>query len=195
MAQNTSGRRSAIDRRTTRHPGYAMSQRIRKRIEEAFGWIKTVAGLRKTRFRGLARVDRAFTLRGRRLQSGAVAEAHGGGIAMTAPTDRRLIGRWRIVEADIWGRPYLDLVEPAMMVIGPGGHGEIVFGALQAGLDLAYGRCDVAFTWAGCDEMDEVSGSGSAELLEDCRLEVEFDYDDGDEAILKAARVTSSTAC
>jgi transposase len=61
VAQNSSGRRSAIDRRTTRHPGYAMSQRIRKRIEEAFGWIKTVAGLRKTRFRGLARVDLAFT--------------------------------------------------------------------------------------------------------------------------------------
>jgi len=47
VAQNTSGRRSAIDRRTTRHWGYAASQRIRKRIEEAFGWIKTVAGLRR----------------------------------------------------------------------------------------------------------------------------------------------------
>ena len=61
VAQNTSGRRSAIDGRTTRHAGYAMSQRIRKRIEEAFGWIKTVAGLRKTRFRGRERVDLAFT--------------------------------------------------------------------------------------------------------------------------------------
>ena len=61
IAQNTSGRRSAIDRRTTRHRGYATSQRVRKRIEEAFGWIKTVAGLSKTRFRGLARVDLAFT--------------------------------------------------------------------------------------------------------------------------------------
>ena len=61
VARNTSGRRSAIDRRTTRHAGYAMSQRTRKRIEEAFAWIKTVAGLRKTRFRGLARVDLAFT--------------------------------------------------------------------------------------------------------------------------------------
>ena len=61
VAENSSGRRSAIDRRTTRHPGYATSQRSRKRIEEAFGWIKTVAGLRKTRFRGLARVDLAFT--------------------------------------------------------------------------------------------------------------------------------------
>ena len=61
VAQNTTNRRSAIDRRTTRHPGYAASQRIRKRIEEAFGWIKTVAGQRKTRFRGVARVGFAFT--------------------------------------------------------------------------------------------------------------------------------------
>src|SRR5690606_2859423 len=49
VAQNLSGRRSAIDGRTTRHTGYATSQRIRKRIEEVFGWIKTVAGQRKTR--------------------------------------------------------------------------------------------------------------------------------------------------
>ena len=61
VAQNTSGRRSAIDGRTTRHAGYAVSQRIRKRIEEAFGWIKTVAGQDKTRFRGVDRVDFAFT--------------------------------------------------------------------------------------------------------------------------------------
>jgi transposase len=60
VAQNTSGRRSAIDRRTTRHPGYAASQRIRKRIEEAFGWIKTVAGMRQTKFRGLDKVEWAF---------------------------------------------------------------------------------------------------------------------------------------
>ena len=61
VARNTNGRRSAIDRRTTRHPGYAKSQRIRKRIEEAFGWIKTVAGLRKTKLRGLPKVDWSFT--------------------------------------------------------------------------------------------------------------------------------------
>lgn len=61
VAQNTSGRRSAIDKRTTRHTGYGKSQRVRKRIEEAFGWIKTVAGLRKTKLRGLAKVDWAFT--------------------------------------------------------------------------------------------------------------------------------------
>jgi transposase len=62
VAQNTSGRRSAIDGRTTRHPGYAISQRIRKRVEEAFGWAKTVAGLRKMRHRGLPKVDWQFTL-------------------------------------------------------------------------------------------------------------------------------------
>lgn len=61
VACNTNGRRSAIDGRTTRHAGYAASQRIRKRIEEAFGWIKTVAGMRKTKLRGLAKVDWAFT--------------------------------------------------------------------------------------------------------------------------------------
>jgi hypothetical protein len=62
VAQNTAGRRSAIDARTTRHPGHAASQRIRKRIEEFFGWTKTSAGHRKTRFRGLPRVRFAFTL-------------------------------------------------------------------------------------------------------------------------------------
>jgi len=61
VAQNQSGRRSAIDARTTRHPGYAISQRIRKRIEEAFGWAKTVAGLRKMRHRGLAKSDWQFS--------------------------------------------------------------------------------------------------------------------------------------
>jgi transposase len=61
VAQSTNGRRSAIDGRTIRHAGYAISQRIRKRIEEAFGWIKTVAGQQKTKFRGRERVGWAFT--------------------------------------------------------------------------------------------------------------------------------------
>ena len=62
VAQNTTGRHAAIDARTTRHPGYATSQRIGKRIEESFGWIKTVGGLRTTRLRGTARVGWMFTL-------------------------------------------------------------------------------------------------------------------------------------
>lgn len=59
VAQNTTRRRSAIDRRTTRHPGYAKSQRIRKRVEEVFGWMKAVGGFRRTRYRGLARTQLA----------------------------------------------------------------------------------------------------------------------------------------
>ena len=62
VAQNTIRRRSAIDGRTTRHPGYAVSGRVRKRIEEVFGWGKAVAGLRQTRHRGLARGGWMFTL-------------------------------------------------------------------------------------------------------------------------------------
>jgi transposase len=60
VAQNVSGRSSAIDGRTTRHPGYAVSQRIRMRIEEAFGWMKTVAGQERTKFRGRERVGWVF---------------------------------------------------------------------------------------------------------------------------------------
>jgi IS5 family transposase len=55
-------RRSAVDRRTTRHPGYDVSQRLRKRVEEIFGWAKTVACFRKTRFKGLARTQLAAHL-------------------------------------------------------------------------------------------------------------------------------------
>ena len=62
VAQNTKGRKSAIDGRTTRHPGYAVSQQKRKRVEEIFGWMKTVGGLRKLRHRGLHLVGWMFTL-------------------------------------------------------------------------------------------------------------------------------------
>ncbi len=59
VAQNSNGRRSAIDGRTTSWPGYLMSQRIRKRVEEIFGWMKTVGGFRRTRYRGQPRTQLA----------------------------------------------------------------------------------------------------------------------------------------
>ena len=63
VAQNLKRRGgSAIDARTTRHAGYELSQCIRKRIEEAFGWGKTVGRIRQTVFRGLRRVDLQFRL-------------------------------------------------------------------------------------------------------------------------------------
>jgi len=62
VAQNQNERRtSAIDERTTRHEGYGISPRKRKRVEEIFGWIKTIAGLSKTRHRGKDRVGWMFT--------------------------------------------------------------------------------------------------------------------------------------
>jgi transposase len=61
IAQNDTNRRSAVDERTTRHAGYQVSQRKRKRIEEVFGWMKSIGLLRKLRHRGLERVGWMFT--------------------------------------------------------------------------------------------------------------------------------------
>lgn len=61
VAQHTTNRASAIDGRTTRHPGYTVSQQKRKRVEEIFGWLKTVGMLRKVTLRGVQRVGWLFT--------------------------------------------------------------------------------------------------------------------------------------
>ncbi|HZY06197.1 MAG TPA: transposase, partial [Ilumatobacteraceae bacterium] len=61
VAQHTTGRRSAIDARTTRHVGYAISQQKRKLVEQGFGWMKTIGGLRKLRHRGGRLVGWGFT--------------------------------------------------------------------------------------------------------------------------------------
>lgn len=114
---------------------------------------------------------------------------------MSAPANCQLVGRWLIVEADIWDRDYLALSGPATITITDHGRGEIAFGALQAGLDIEYSRSSIGFTWEGFDEMDEVYGEGSAELNDDGSISVEFAYHNGDEAVLKAKRDTSSTAC
>lgn len=62
IAQNDTRRRSAVDGRTTRHPGYAVSQQKRKRIEEPFGWGKTIGGLARPMLRGLTRLSFKFIL-------------------------------------------------------------------------------------------------------------------------------------
>ncbi len=113
---------------------------------------------------------------------------------MKAPPNCRLIGRWRIAEADLWDRAYLDLCGPATLTITPQG-GDVAFGALEAGLEVEYARDFIGFRWAGSDEGDQVEGEKTAELLEDGTIEIEFAYDNGDEAILKAKCMTSSTAC
>lgn len=107
---------------------------------------------------------------------------------MSAPADCQLIGRWRIIEADLWDGDYLDLVEPAYISFAQDGQGEFAFGAVNAGMDLEYGRRVVFFTFAGFDEMDEVNGRGSAELDDDGTLEIELCFHLGDRAVLRARR-------
>ena len=114
---------------------------------------------------------------------------------MSAPANCQLIGRWRIVEADIWDRDYLDLCGPATITITDDGHGEIAFGALQAGLDLEYSRSIGRLHLGRLRRNGRSPGDGSAELLDDGSIEIEFAYHNGDEAVLKAKRDTSSTAC
>ena len=62
VARNDTNRSSAIDERITRHPGYATSLTIRKRIEECFGWAKTIGSLRKSRFIGREKLDFQFVM-------------------------------------------------------------------------------------------------------------------------------------
>ncbi|HET8727629.1 MAG TPA: hypothetical protein VFO41_08985 [Alphaproteobacteria bacterium] len=101
---------------------------------------------------------------------------------MTMPTDCAIIGRRRIVEADLWGRRYLDLVVSAVMTIHADGRGEIAFGAMRAGPDVEYSRFLVFFTSIGFNEMDEVSGSGPVELLGEDMSEIASAYHSGREA-------------
>jgi hypothetical protein len=83
------------------------------------------------------------------------------------PVECQLIGRWRIVEADLWDRAYLDLAGPAYLEIADNGWAEFAFGAVEATAELEYGRTIVFFRWTGFDEGDEISGDGSAELEDD----------------------------
>ena len=105
---------------------------------------------------------------------------------MTRELDCALIGKWRIIEADLWDHDYLDLVEPAHITFDGNGHGEFAFGCVQGGLDCEYSRRIILFTWQGFDEMDQVGGDGSAELDDDGSLEIEIRFHLGDEATLTA---------
>jgi hypothetical protein len=99
-----------------------------------------------------------------------------------------LIGKWRIVKADLWDTEYLDMVEPAFIEFRRDGRGEIRFGCVVGGLDCSYSSTAADFTWHGFDERDEVFGDGLALLEDNGSLTVEFDFHDGDDATLKARK-------
>lgn len=109
--------------------------------------------------------------------------------------DCLLLGKWRITEMELWGRDFLDLVEPAYLSFDKQGGGEFVFGCVYGSLDSAYARESIHFTWYGSDEKDEVHGDGYAELEDDGSLEGEINYHNGDKSTFKAERWPFSTSC
>ena len=111
---------------------------------------------------------------------------------MPGPDTCEIIGRWRIVEADIWDREYLDLVQPAYLNIGNDGRAEFAFGVVEAGGEIEYGKSIVFFRWHGADEGDQITGEASAERQDNGSLEIEISFDNGDEAILTAHLLSSS---
>ena len=107
---------------------------------------------------------------------------------MTDSLSSALIGKWRITEADLWDSEYLDLVEPAYIAFQDNGYGEFAFGCVTGTGECEYSSRIIFFTWDGMDEMDEVSGDGSAEINDDGTLEIEIRFRYGDEAVLKAQK-------
>ena len=107
---------------------------------------------------------------------------------MTDEIECRIIGRWRIVDADIWGRGYLDLVGPAYLQIGDDGDAAFAFGALQAGGSYEYSETVVFFRWQGFDEGDEITGEATAELQTGGTVTLELSFDNGDDAVLTCRR-------
>jgi hypothetical protein len=105
-----------------------------------------------------------------------------------------ILPQFSAARANIWDRAHLDLCGPAVLTITAQG-GEIAFGALEAGLEVEYARDSIGFRSAGCDEGDQLEGEGTAELLDDGTIEIEFAYRNNDEAVLKAKRDPSSTTC
>jgi hypothetical protein len=104
---------------------------------------------------------------------------------MTGPRRKSLLGKWRITSMAMWDTAYVDMLGPAYIQINDAG-GEMVFGAVQIGLQCEYGKTSIWFRFHGSDEMDEVSGDGDAELEENGTLSGEIHFDNGDESSFTA---------
>jgi hypothetical protein len=99
-----------------------------------------------------------------------------------------LLGKWRIVEMELWDTDFVDMLEPAYIAFEAKGGGAFVFGAVRGDLDCRYGPDGVRFTWEGFDEMDPAFGAGSAKLAPDGSLTGEIRFHRGDESTFKARR-------
>jgi hypothetical protein len=108
-----------------------------------------------------------------------------------------LKGKWRITEMPDFEADYPDMVELAYILFEDNGSGEFAFGCCTGHIWQASSTeaTSIDFSWNGNDEMDEVSGDGSAELQPDGSLHGEIYYHNGDDWAFIARRWTSSTAC
>jgi len=107
---------------------------------------------------------------------------------MSASASHLFTGKWRIIEADIWDKEFLDLIEQAYIQFDDNGYGEFVVGAVTGSIDCAYSTLTASFNWAGNDEMDEASGSGEAKIKEEGSLIIDLKFFRGDEVELKAVK-------
>lgn len=102
------------------------------------------------------------------------------------------VGRWRIVNADLWDRDYLDLVTEAHVTVPLTGPGDMEFGVQTLGMDISVSPAMLVFDFHGSDEGDEIWGEGFMELTGEDEAEIELDYKYSDSVILKAVRAGKS---
>ena len=107
---------------------------------------------------------------------------------MKRPTKHSLIGKWRIIEMELWDKNFLDMMEPAYIAFDGKAGGEFAFGCVTGGLHCRKAPDGVEFTWEGNNEMDEASGDGWAELQKDGSLTGEIRFHNGDDSTFKARR-------
>jgi len=107
---------------------------------------------------------------------------------MKRPTKHSLIGKWRIIEMELWDKDFLDMMEPAYIAFDGKAGGEFAFGCVIGGLHCRKAPDGVEFTWEGNNEMDEASGDGWAELQKDGSLTGEIRFHNGDDSTFKARR-------
>ena len=113
---------------------------------------------------------------------------------MKVPANCRLIGRWRIVEADIWDRAYLDLSGPATLTITAQAARSPSAPWKPASKSNTLAT-PLAFTGPAARKATRSMANETPNFSTTAPLEIEFEYRNGDEAVLKAKRMTSSTAC
>ncbi len=193
VAQHTSGRRSAIDGRTTRHASLC-DQRARVQADRGAVWLDQGRDRPAQDPASRAtpcRLDRHSD--GRSLQPGASAQGPGQR-GMTKPRPSQVLGRWQIIEIKGWEADYVDLLGHGHLQLDPDG-GHVEFGAVQIELECWYSPTGARFNFHGSEEGTEVWGDGDADLEPDGTLAGEVRLHHGDNMPFVARGRCISATC